>query len=77
LATLVLRRGLEPVTPTALDLCGGSPQPGRIPESVDGALSDPVATTLEALHSARFGSPEVVRSYLSSGRRIGTPRLMT
>jgi len=76
LATFLLRRGLEPVTPTALEVYGRHPQPGRIAESIEQALSDPVATTVEAFHKALFGSSETVRTYLSPGRRIGVPRFL-
>ena len=44
--------------------------------ALEQALSDPVATTLEALHKALFGLPDVARSYLASGRRIGAPHFL-
>jgi hypothetical protein len=73
LATLLLRRGLDPATPTALELYGRAPQPGRIPESIEQAITDPIATTLEALHKSLFGFPDAARTYLLYGRRTGAP----
>jgi hypothetical protein len=75
-ATLFFRRGLDSFTPTALKETGRAPQPGRIPVSIEQALSEPMATTVEALHKAHFGSPEVAQRYLTSIRRIGSPRLV-
>jgi hypothetical protein len=73
-ATLFFLRGIEPVTLTALELLRRQPQPDRLPESVEQALSSPVATTLEAFHATRWRPPEIARNYLAAGRRIAAPR---
>ena len=72
-ASLFWRRGLDPVTPFALEILGRSPQPGRLPESIEQVVTEPAQTTLEALHKAMFGIPETARGYLISGRRVGAP----
>lgn len=73
-ATLVLGRGLGPVTPTMLELMERKPDLDRTPETVEEALAEPVARTMEALHASRFGEPSAaVGKYLTSIRRIATP----
>ena len=72
-ASLFWRRGLDPITPAALDIMGRPPLPGRLPKSIDQAVTEPAQRTLEAIHKAMFGIPENAHEYLMSGRRIGAP----
>jgi hypothetical protein len=73
-SALLLSRGTMPVTPTSLELLGREPRPGRMPESIEDALWEPTAKTLEALHAGRFGPPaEGAHAYLAQVRRIAAP----
>jgi hypothetical protein len=76
LASLLFNRGLFPFTPNALDLWKRPPQPGQIPETIEQALFQPVAKTLEGFYAARFNArlDSTILSYLASNRRVGSPR---
>ncbi|UVT16040.1 MAG: hypothetical protein H8K04_00275 [Nitrospira sp.] len=75
LGTLLCHRGMLPVTTTALELHGRNPQPDRTPETLDEAIWEPVAKTVEAFHVGTFGEPsEAIAPYLRQIRRRAVPR---
>jgi hypothetical protein len=73
-ATLVFARGNAPITPCALDMLGRTPAIGRIPATVQEAITEPASRTLEAMHGGRFSAPSPEGlAYMTKIRVISVP----
>jgi hypothetical protein len=70
---MLLCRGLEPVTPSALVYLKREPTPQRVPETLQEALNEPAARQLEVLHAERFKPAPAAADYLRNIRRMSFP----